>query len=79
MREIIEAEQQLSDTESRPRPQRKKNSKRKCEMLSDSEDEPYTSSGTSDSESGSEHDITEITAEEVGFVPPHFQLHQRIF
>ena len=74
MREIIEAEQQASDTESRSRPQWRKNSKRKCETLSNSEDDPYTSSETSNSESGSDHDVTEITAEEVGFVLPHFPL-----
>jgi hypothetical protein len=68
MQEIIEVEQESNNSESHSRLWQRKNGKHKHDILSDSKDEPYTSSKTSNLESGSNHDITKVIAEEVGSV-----------
>jgi hypothetical protein len=67
MQEIIKAEQDPNDSESCPKSWRRKNNKWKHETLSDSDDEAYTSSETSDLESGGDDDTATIIAEEVRF------------
>ena len=72
MREIIEAEQEPDGLDMRrQRRQKKKSGKRKYEVLSDPEDEPYSlSTGSSDSESKTESDSSiQIMPDEVSFSP----------
>lgn len=72
MQEIIEAERERDGSDLRPRPRQRKHHKRKHEVLSDPEDEPYTSSqaGSLDSDSDTDDSTTEIiTPNEVNSDP----------
>lgn len=71
MQEILEAEQQTDESDSRPQLRQRKHSKCKREVLSDPEDKPYNSTASlgSDSESESESSIMGIMPDEVSFGP----------
>lgn len=79
MQEIIRAEQECDETDSRPPPRQRKHSKRKREVFSDPEDKPYASTVASGSDSESDSSsIPEIAPDEVCFRPLncHVCLHR---
>ena len=75
MREIIKAEQEPDDLDLRQWRHHKKPNKRKREVLSDPEDEPYSlSMGSSDSDSETESNSSvQVLPDEVRFTPLSYQ------